>query len=170
MTVSVTSHQPVLTLADGWLKPVTDLLAGFSIEVRSVTAGSPIPNSYWGEPEAGLERMTVWVRSDTPVHSVLHEASHVMCMQEERRAQLQSDAGGDFDEENAVCYLQITLADQIPQLGSQRVMSDMDRWGYTFRLGSTQAWFMQEGAEAGAWLQRHGLLDASGHLTGRLRA
>jgi hypothetical protein len=170
MSESVPSCADVLTVADGWLQPLTVLLSGFSIEVRSVSVDAPIPCSYWGEPEAGLEGMTVWVRADTPVHSVLHEASHVMCMQEARRAQLKMDAGGDFDEENAVCYLQITLADQIPQLGSQRLMLDMDRWGYTFRLGSTQAWFREEGAEANAWLQRHGVLDQQGHLTGRLRA
>ncbi len=170
MSVAAPDVDRVLTLADGWLQPLTDLLAGFSIELRSVADTAPIPCSYWGAPEAGLEGMTVWVRYDTPVHSVLHEASHVMCMPAERRLMLQSDAAGDFDEENAVCYLQITLADQIPALGAERIMLDMDRWGYTFRLGSTHAWFREESADAGAWLNRNGLLDDAGRLTGRVRA
>jgi hypothetical protein len=31
-------------------------------------------------------------------------------------------------------------------------MADMDAWGYTFRLGSTRAWFENDAAEARAFL------------------
>ena len=57
---------------------------------------------------------TLYVRADTPVHSLLHELSHYVCMTPERRAGLDRDAGGDDAEECAVCYLQILLADELP--------------------------------------------------------
>ena len=61
-----------------------------------------------------------------------------------RRRGLDTDAGGDYDEENAVCYLQILLADELPGFGRARMMADMDAWGYSFRLGSAQAWFERD--------------------------
>jgi hypothetical protein len=33
----------------------------------------------------------------------------------------------------------------------------MDAWGYTYRLGSTQAWFEQDADDARAFLEEHGL-------------
>ena len=66
-----------------------------------------IPGSYWGEREAGLIGAKIFARLDTPLHSVLHESAHFICMTPERRAGLDTDAGGDDAEENAVCYLQI---------------------------------------------------------------
>jgi hypothetical protein len=33
----------------------------------------------------------------------------------------------------------------------------MDTWGYSFRLGSTRAWFEQDAAEALAFLKVRGL-------------
>jgi hypothetical protein len=87
-----------------------------------------------------------------------------------RRAALARDAGGDFDEENAVLYLQILLADELGDVGRERLMADMDRWGYTFRLGSARRWFEEEAAEARAWLARHGLVADDGRPTGRARA
>ena len=69
-----------------------------------------IPGSYWGESEAGLIGDVVYVRADTPAHSLLHELCHYVCMDDERRAALATDAGGNDDEECAVCYLQVLLA------------------------------------------------------------
>ncbi|MFU8878218.1 MAG: hypothetical protein ACNA7E_08760, partial [Wenzhouxiangellaceae bacterium] len=117
------------------------LLAGYGLEVVEAPAGQPIPGSYWGDDEAGLIGNRVYVRPDTPVHSVLHEACHYICMDDRRRAGLHTDAGGDYDEENAVCYLQILLAGKIEGYGSEACMRDMDAWGYSFRLGSARAWF-----------------------------
>jgi hypothetical protein len=77
-----------------------------------------------------------------------------------RRAGLRTDAGGDYDEENAVCYLQIVLADRLPGVGRDRVLADMDAWGYTFRLGSARAWFERDAADARDWLARRGLPTA----------
>src|SRR5256885_5038582 len=50
--------------------------------------------------------------SPTLFRSVLHEASHYVCMTAERRAGLDRDAGGSDLEEAAVCYLQVLLAGQ----------------------------------------------------------
>ena len=161
---------PVLVLADGLLEPTRALLLRFGLTLECVADGAPIPYSYWGEPEAGLEGSRVWVRGDTPLHSALHEACHALCMDGARRVALERDAGGDFDEENAVCCLQIRLADELAGVGAARLMADMDRWGYTFRLGSARAWFEAEANEARAWLAREGLLDAAGRPTFRVRA
>ena len=87
-------------------------------------------------------------------------------MSPERRAGLDRDAGGDDAEECAVCYLQILLADELPQFGRERMFEDMDAWGYTFRLGSARAWFEQDAADARAWLRGQGVVDD--RATGRL--
>jgi hypothetical protein len=90
-------------------------------------------------------------------------------MDDARRAQLERDAGGDFDEENAVCYLQIVLANEIVGSDSRQMCSDMDAWGYTFRLGSALAWFESDAADARGWLQGHRIIDESGRPTGTCR-
>ena len=113
-----------------------------------------IPGSYWGESEAGLQGNRLFARLDTPLHSVLHEASHYVCMTPERRTGLDRDAGGDDPEESAVCYLQILLADQLPGVGRDRLCADMDAWGYSFRLGSARAWFESDADDARIWLAR----------------
>ncbi len=145
------------------------LLARFGLELRLVPAGEPIPGSYWGDSEAGLKESTLFARLDTPLHSVLHEAAHFVCMTAERRAGLERDAGGDDAEESAVCYLQLLLSAQLLQCGFDRACADMDEWGYSFRLGSTRAWFEQDAEDARLWLIAQGVLHPSGHLTGALR-
>lgn len=145
------------------------LLERYGLALRLVAPHDVIPGSYWGESEAGLESSTLYARLDTPVHSVLHESAHYVCMAPERRAGLLRDAGGDDAEENAVCYLQILLADSLREVGRDRLMQDMDAWGYSFRLGSTRAWFEQDAADARAWLLREQLIDDAGQPTWRLR-
>jgi hypothetical protein len=146
------------------------LLARFGLDLRLVASGERIPASYWGESEAGLSGSTLCARLDTPLHSILHEACHFICMPPERRVGLERDAGGDCAEEDAVCYLQILLADALPGAGRERMWRDMDAWGYSFRLGSARAWFEHDAEDARAWLLNAGIIDAAARPTYRLRA
>lgn len=148
----------VLRLGDFDRALLSSLLDRFGIELRIHPPGEPIPGSYWGDDEAGLIGNGLYAREDTPLHSILHEASHYICVDPRRRADLKRDAGSDDAEENAVCYLQILLANELPGLRRDRMFRDMDRWGYSFRLGSTRAWFEQDAAEALEWLTRRGLV------------
>lgn len=152
----------VVTVADVTIAALRNMLDHHGLEIVEVEAGAAIPGSYWGAPEAGLLGRRLYLRADTPVHSALHEAAHSICMGEDRRQALDRDAGGDFDEENAVCYLQILLAEEVPGMGRDRMLADMDAWGYTFRLGSARRWFEDDAADARAWLESHGLLDSGG--------
>lgn len=141
------------------LNTLTDLIARYGLSLVLLDDTAPIPGSYWGAPEAGLVGREVLVRGDTPVHSLLHEFAHAVCMDEARRSRLHTDAGGSDIEECAVCYLQILLADELPGVGRQRLMLDMDAWGYSFRLGSTLDWFLRDAADARTWLMDEGLID-----------
>jgi hypothetical protein len=146
------------------------LLQLFGVEIREHPAGAPLPGSYWGAPEAGLQGHLLHISEATPLHSALHEACHFICMDPARRSGLDTDAGGDDLEESAVCYLQILLADRLRGVGRDRLMDDMDTWGYSFRLGSARAWFAQDAEDARAWLQQQGLIDSESTITGRCRA
>lgn len=146
------------------------LLDRYGLELTLVAPDEVIPGSYWGEREAGLIGSKLYARLDTPLHSVLHEGAHFMCMTPERRMGLDTDAGGDDAEENGVCYLQILLADVLPNVGRERMCRDMDEWGYTFRLGSAAAWFAEDAEDARQWLIDHDLIDAEGGITLRSRA
>jgi hypothetical protein len=144
------------------------LLARYSLTLVWVADDTAIPGSYWGESEAGVIGQSIYVRRDTPVHSVLHETCHVLCMDATRRATLHTDAGGDFAEEDAVCFFQIILAGHIG-LSEEAICADMDEWGYTFRLGSALAWFRQDADDARTWLIKRGLLTHAGMPTWQLR-
>lgn len=152
------------------IEDVSRLLRRYCIEPVVLAETVTIPGSYWGESEAGLIGSKLYFRPDTPLHSVLHEAGHCICMSEARRASLDRDAGGDYDEENAVCYLQILLADEIAGVDRAQMCRDMDAWGYTFRLGSAQSWFEQDAADARQWLITHQIIDSAGRITWRKRA
>jgi len=145
------------------------LLRRYGLALRRVPDGAAIPGSYWGQSEAGLRGCELYARADTPVHSVLHEASHFICMSPARRACLDRDAGGTDLEEAAVCYLQVLLADELAGVGRATLICDMDAWGYSFRLGGTDAWFAHDAADARAWLARQHITDTDDRLTGALR-
>ena len=151
------------------LRALTDLFAAYGLQVHLIADGAPIPGSFWGDSEAGLIGRQLFVRRDTPVHSALHEACHFICMDAARRARLHTDAGGDLPEENAACYLQGLLADLIPGYTRLRLFADMDQWGYSFRLGSAQAWFERDARDARQWLERHYIIDSAQRPTGSLR-
>lgn len=154
--------QDVMRFRDIAFGAITGLLAQFRLDVKVVPDDAEIDGSYWGAPEAGLIGHGIYVRSDTPIHSLLHESCHAICMTAERRATVYRDAGGDDLEECAVCYLQILLADCLAEVGKQRVMRDMDAWGYSFRLGNTARWFEHDSDDAREWLRAAGLLTPEG--------
>jgi len=142
----------VLRMRDvGWAG-AQNLLHPAGLSIEKVPDAAPIPGSHWGDAEAGLIQYTLFARLDTPLHSVLHEASHWLLMSEQRRAGLHTDAKGCAVEEMAVCYLQILLSDLLENVGRERMFLDMDRWGYSFRMGSTQAWFEQDADDALVYL------------------
>ena len=145
-------EQLVLRVSDiGW-QSLEKLLQPAGLTITRVDSQSSIPGSHWGDEEAGLIRYSLYARADTPVHSVLHEAGHWLLMSDERRATLHTDAKGSAVEEMAVCYLQILLSDLLVGVGRDRMFSDMDRWGYSFRLGTTQAWFECDAEDALTYL------------------
>lgn len=152
----------VMTVAELPPGALAALLAPRGLACVAGPAGTVIPGSYWGGREAGLIGSTLHLRDDTPVHSALHEAAHFICMDEARRRQLHTDAGGSDTEENAVCYLQVLLADRLAGYNRARMFADMDAWGYHFRLGSAQAWFERDADDAIAWLRQRGLPDDGG--------
>ena len=147
-----------MRLADIGFDAPTALLAGFGLSLQRVESTQPIPGSFWGDEEAGIIGSTVYARDDTPVHSLLHEAGHLIVLPTERRATVHTDATDSIEEEDATCYLQIVLAERLPGVGSDRLMADMDAWGYSFRLGSTRAWFERDADEAGRFLAQRGLI------------
>lgn len=148
---------------------VEQLLGRYQLEIVWLPDGSEIPGSHWGAPEAGIIGRRVYLRPDTPVHSMLHEASHVICMDAQRRAELHTDAGGDDLEECGVCYLQLLLGAQLPGYSLDRQFEDMDLWGYSFRLGNARAWFEQDAEDARQWLRQQRLIDSRDQPLMRLR-
>jgi hypothetical protein len=148
----------MLTLADISFTDVAALLARHGLQLRAVADGEPIPGSYWGGTEAGLIGDCVYARADTPVHSLLHEAAHLIVLTPERRAAVHTDATDSVEEEDAVCVLQALLGDALPGVGRARVLADMDAWGYTFRLGSARAYFEHDADASWQWLAARGLL------------
>ncbi|NNC57347.1 MAG: hypothetical protein HKO12_07290 [Woeseiaceae bacterium] len=159
----------VLTVADVHRGELVALLGQYTLELIVQDDGEPITGSFWGDSEAGVVATTVYVRGDTPIHSLLHETCHLICMTQERRERLDRDAGGDDLEEASVCYLQIVLADCLSGVGRHRVMRDMDSWGYSFRLGSTEKWFLKDAEDAREFLINQRLLTRQGNPVYALR-
>lgn len=145
------------------------LLKRYQLHLNKVEADQPIPGSFWGDEEAGLISNQLYIRADTPLHSLLHESCHYICMDSNRRSQLHTNAGGTSDEENAVCYLQIMLADHFTDFSRETMMQDMDSWGYNFMLGSCGAWFKGDAEDSKQWLIKHKLIDETGKLSYQLR-
>ena len=159
----------VLRLAEFDQTELIELLTRFDLHLIRCIDQQPIPGSYWGDDEAGIRANKLYARGDTPLHSILHEACHYICVSTARRRCLDTNAGSDEAEENAVCYLQVLLAGQLAGMGRRRMFTDMDAWGYSFRLGSSQAWFESDADDALQWLDLHGIVDSQQRLTWRLR-
>lgn len=149
---AASSSASVLCIKDIDIDQLCNLYSVHGLALESVADGQDIPGSHWGECEAGLIKHTLYYRADTPVHSILHEGGHWLMMGEARRSTLHTDALGSQAEENAVCYLQVLMADLIPGMGRERMFADMDSWGYSFMLGNSRAWFFEDATDAKATL------------------
>jgi hypothetical protein len=160
----------MLVLADIGFDDARALLARYGLGLARVADDEPIPGSYWGEPEAGIVGGTVYARGDTPVHSLLHEAAHLIVLPPERRAAVHTDATDSIEEEDAVCVLQALLGDTLPGVGRERVLMDMDAWGYTFRLGSARDYVERDAETAWQWLIDRGLVEPAGRTLAPARA
>ena len=156
--------KPVLTLADISLAEVASLLTRYDLQLDIVDDNAPIPGSYWGEPEAGIIGNVLYARADTPVHSLLHEAAHLIVLKPARRASVHTDATDSIEEEDAVCVLQSLLGEALDGVGAKRILADMDAWGYTFRLGSASAYVQHDAQSAWQWLLEHQLVSPAKQL------
>ena len=156
LTLGAVDARPDLSRA------LAERLRRHGVTMRRHPPGVRLPGSYWGAPEAGVTGDTLHVRPDTPLHSLLHEAAHVVCARAAGRPSFDGDAGGDDTEEAAVCRLQLAFAEALPGVGWRRLARDMDAWGYSFRVGSTAAWYARDAADALAWLTAHGLVAGAG--------
>jgi hypothetical protein len=154
----------VLRIRDIEFSHAAALLARYGLVLEPVAEGAAIPGSYWGECEAGLIGSTVFVRDDTPVHSLLHEACHLIVLPPERRRSVHTDATDSVEEEDAVCVLQSLLAEKLPGVGRDRLLADMDRWGYSFRLGSARAYVENDAEDTWRWLHARDLIDSQRRL------
>lgn len=149
---------------------IAPILAHYQLQISLVPDDKDIPYSFWGAPEAGRRHSVLYVRGDTPIHSILHEASHFVCMPAIQRLQDDINVGGTAVEENATCYLQILLADWLENIDRSELMHDMDTWGYSFRLGSTARWFSTDSEDAREWLLEKMIINEQNQPTWQLRA
>ncbi len=161
MTVLRLQHVDAVELAAFLLR--------WSLNLRICDIDQPIPGSFWGDDEAGLIDRDLFAWPSTPLHSIFHEASHFICMDDKRRLVLHTNAGSDVAEENAVCYLQVLLAGAYAPMGFEKMFTDMDSWGYSFRLGSSRRWFYEDADDARDWLLEHDLIDEKNRVLQRLR-
>lgn len=159
-----TASCDVLLLRDIHFRDVASLLTRYGLHLERVEDGAPIPGSYWGNPEAGVIANTVYARNDTPMHSVLHEAAHLILLLPDKRDAVHTDATDSIEEEDAVCVLQALLGGALPGVGRDRVHADMDAWGYTFRLGCARAYFEHDAETSWQWLAALGLVDTKRQL------
>lgn len=167
--MALNATNAVMTVAELPFMALQQLLQSYGLALQLVEPPATIPGSYWGDSEAGMIGHSIYIRPDTPMHSFLHETCHVICMDTARRQALHTDAGGETSEEDAVCYLQILLAEVFPEFGKERALSDMDHWGYTFRLGSAKRWFEEDAADARQWLLEYGLITQQNQPIFKLR-
>ena len=154
----------MLTLEDIGFAAARTLLARYQLDLVQVENDQAIPGSFWGECEAGVIGSQVFARFDTPVHSLLHEACHLIVLPEEKRSEIHTDATDSVAEEDAVCVLQAILGDELPGVGRERIWADMDEWGYTFRLGSAKAYFENDASDSFNFLVTRGLINTKQQL------
>jgi len=59
----------VIRVADVPLEALESLLARYNLNLKLQPVNEAITGSFWGDSEAGVRGHSVFVRSDTPVHS-----------------------------------------------------------------------------------------------------
>ncbi|MDH5216390.1 MAG: hypothetical protein OEX19_01745, partial [Gammaproteobacteria bacterium] len=59
--------------------------------------------------------------------------------------------------------------DFLEGIGKEQIFTDMDEWGYSFRLGSTRDWFNNDAEDAQEWLISHYIIDQNDKPTWQLR-
>jgi|TARA_B110000977_G_scaffold78491_1_gene105621 hypothetical protein len=148
------------------LKPI---LTAYSMRIVEVTDNQTIPYSFWGDREAGRLGNTLYARADTPLHSLLHELCHYICMPASERNKDLVDAAGSASEENACCFFQIILSAFIDNYNQSRLFEDMDSWGYSFRLGSAIRWYTEDAEDTREWLIEKNILLANNQPSWELR-
>ena len=146
--------ETVLCVSEIDMAQLYRFFSAHGLTLKRVPDGEDIPGSHWGDREAGLIKHTLYYRDDTPAHSILHEAGHWLMMDDIRRIALHTDALGSQAEEDAVCYLQVLMSELIPDMGSERMFTDMDSWGYSFMFGSSRTWFFEDANDAKATLSQ----------------
>lgn len=151
------------------IKEIQPIFSQYGMQLNALRDKAEIPFSFWGAPEAGRQKNQLYIRNDTPMHSLLHESCHYVCMPQTGRISDSPDAAGSTAEENATCYLQILISDHIARFSRTQQMQDMDNWGYSFRLGSASAWFHQDAEDAKKWLAFHEIIDAHDQISWKLR-
>lgn len=150
---------PMLLVRDIRFEQASQLLACYGLSLHRMDDNAEIPGTYWGAPEAGIIGPNVYVRDDTPVHSLLHEAGHLIVLSPEKREHVHTDATDSDAEENALLLLQVLLAERLDGATRDSAFADMDTWGYSFRLGSARAYFEQDADDSWDWLRTRGLVD-----------
>ena len=148
---------------------IRPLFDRYQLRLHEVLPDNDIPYSFWGAPEAGRQQSVLYAREDTPIHSILHEACHFICMPPALRNSPNSDAGGSALEENACCFLQLLLSDYIPGFNQNIHLHDMNIWGYNFRLGSSARWFYADSDDARTWLMNYGIINQANKPTWQVR-
>lgn len=152
----------VLILSDIGFNAPTALLARYGW-CWSYPGRPTHPGSHWGDCEAGIIGNTVYARSDTPVHSLLHEAGHLIVLPPDHAPPYTPTPPIRYRKKDAVCVLQALLGEALG-IDRIRIWADMDAWGYTFRLGSARAYTEHDADTAWQWLHTHGLTDAKRQL------
>ncbi|MEM8844616.1 MAG: hypothetical protein AAGB35_06180 [Pseudomonadota bacterium] len=148
---------------------IQPILAKYQLNLHVVDQETEIPHSFWGSPEAGRLKSELYARIDTPIHSIFHESAHYVCMTEQQRKQADIDAGGSAIIEDACCYLQILWSDYLKSFNRHIQLHDMDRWGYSFRLGSATRWFYADSDDARLWLLKHNIITEQNEPTWEMR-
>ncbi|MEM7019699.1 MAG: hypothetical protein AAF512_20470 [Pseudomonadota bacterium] len=148
------------------IRPVLDK---YQLKLNIIHENSAIPHSFWGSPEAGRFKSQLYARKDTPLHSILHESAHYVCMTKEQRLCPEIDAGGSALIEDACCFLQILWSDYVENFSRHVHLDDMNQWGYSFRLGSSSRWFYADAGDAREWLIQQNIINPQNEPTWEMR-